>query len=266
MCFLALYPDIFSKYVNKWICIACPFQGAPGCINDALLTGLQFIEGFESYFFVGRWNMHQLVIECPSIYEMLPNPGFEWKEIPKIQVWRKASTDEEESSVKLESYGPLESHIVFEEALRHNELEYNGKKVALPFNYSILKWAAGTRELINKAKLPKGVEFYNIYGTSFDTPFDVCYGSETSPINDLSEICHTLPEYSYVDGDETVPAESAQADGFDAVERVGVPARHRELLCDKTVFQFIQKWLGISSSLKHSKHSKTSKVMDVAFS
>ncbi|KAI3767508.1 hypothetical protein L2E82_17672 [Cichorium intybus] len=34
-----------------------------------------------------------------------------------------------------------------------------------------------------------------------------CYGSETDPINDPSEICHTLPEYSYVDGDGTVPAE-----------------------------------------------------------
>lgn len=262
MCFMTLYPDVFSKYVNKWICIACPFQGAPGCINDALLTGLQFIEGFESYFFVGRWTMHQLVIECPSIYEMLPNPGFGWKEIPKIQVWRKVSTDEDELLVKLESYGPLESPTVFEEALRHNELEYNGKTVALPFNCAILKWAAGTRELINKAKLPDGVKFYNIYGTSFDTPFDVCYGSETSPIDDLSQICHTLPEYSYVDGDETVPAESAQADGFNAAERVGVPARHRELLCDKTVFGCIQKWLGVSSI---PKHSKTSKVMDAAF-
>lgn len=43
--------------------------GAPGCINDSLLTGLQFVEGFESFFFVSRWTMHQLVI--PEI-EYLP--------------------------------------------------------------------------------------------------------------------------------------------------------------------------------------------------
>lgn len=36
--------------------------GAPGCINDSLLTGLQFVEGLESFFFVSRWTMHQLVI------------------------------------------------------------------------------------------------------------------------------------------------------------------------------------------------------------
>ncbi|KNA18716.1 hypothetical protein SOVF_068220 [Spinacia oleracea] len=269
-CFMALYPDLFSKYVNKWICIACPFQGAPGCINDAILTGLQFIEGFESYFFVGRWTMHQLVIECPAIYEMLPNPVFEWKEVPKICVWRKASPNHEDDSslAKFESYDPLESISLFEEALKDNELNYNGKMVALPFNNAILKWAAGTRQLLNKAKMPEGISFYNIYGTSFDTPFDVCYGSETSPVDDLSEICHILPEYSFVDGDETVPAESAQADGFDAVERVGVAANHRALLRDDTVFGHIQKWLGITSpkAHKHVKCSRTAKVMDASVS
>lgn len=39
--------------------------GAPGCINDSLLTGLQFVYGFESFFFVSRWAMHQLVISWP---------------------------------------------------------------------------------------------------------------------------------------------------------------------------------------------------------
>uniref|UniRef100_A0A803KMM5 Uncharacterized protein n=1 Tax=Chenopodium quinoa TaxID=63459 RepID=A0A803KMM5_CHEQI len=263
-CFMVLYPDTFSKYVNKWICIACPFQGAPGYINDALLTGVQFIEGFESYFFVKRWTMHQLVVECPSVYEMLPNPIFNWKEVPKICVWRKVSSDKDDSSTaKLISYDPLESINLFEEALRDNELNYNGKMVSLPFNHAILKWAAGTRELLNKAKLPGGVSFYNIYGTSFETPFDVCYGSETSPVDDLSEICHSSPEYSFVDGDETVPAESAQADGFDAVERVGVAENHRGLLQNDTVFELIQTWLGVSSP-KHTKSSRTAKVMDAA--
>lgn len=41
--------------------------GAPGCINDSLLTGLQFVEGFESYFFVSRWSMHQLVSSQSTI-------------------------------------------------------------------------------------------------------------------------------------------------------------------------------------------------------
>ncbi|XP_034219658.1 phospholipase A(1) LCAT3 isoform X2 [Prunus dulcis] len=189
-CFMSLHNDVFLKYVSKWICIACPFQGAPGCINDSLLTGLQFVEGLESYFFVSRWTMHQLLVECPSIYEMLANPKFDWKELPEIQVWRKHSKDGE-TFVDLESYGPIESISLFEEALKHNE-----------------------------------------------------------------------PQYSYVDGDETVPAESAKADGFAAVERVAIAARHRELLRDKTVFQHIQRWLGVEQRV--SIRSKTSRVADAS--
>ncbi|KAH6757525.1 lecithin:cholesterol acyltransferase 3 [Perilla frutescens var. hirtella] len=260
-CFISLHNDIFSKYVNKWITIATPFQGAPGYVNDSILTGMQFVEGFASFFFVSRWSMHQLLVECPSIYEMLPNPGFNWKKQPEIQVWRKLSNGEE-TSVELESYCSNECITLFEEALKNNELDYDGKTVALPFNFEILQWATGTRAVLNKTQLPQGVSFYNIYGTSLDTPFDVCYGSESSPINEPSEICHTLPEYSYVDGDGTVPSESAVADSFDAVERVGVCASHRGLLCDKDVFELLQKWLGVSPMVKVKQHSHASKVMD----
>ncbi|XP_009383344.2 phospholipase A(1) LCAT3 isoform X1 [Musa acuminata AAA Group] len=257
-CFMSLHNDDFSKYVNKWICIACPFQGAPGCIYDSLLTGLQFVYGFESFFFVSRWTMHQLLIECPSIYEMLPNSGFKWKKKPLIQVWRKLSEGKE--NVKLEEYDPATCISFFEEALKNNELKYNGKSISIPFNFSILKWAARTRKIIDEAQLPRSVSFYNIFGTSFDSPYDVCYGSETSPIGDLSKVCHTLPEYSYVDGDGTVPSESAKADGFAATARVGIKGSHRGLLNDEKVFQLLKQWLGVTEK---SRHLSTSKVMDI---
>ncbi|RZC47449.1 hypothetical protein C5167_040392 [Papaver somniferum] len=261
-CFLSLYHDLFEKYVNKWICIACPFQGAP-CINEILLTGFQFLEGFENYFFISRWTMHQLLVECPSIYEMLPNPEFKWKKEPQIQVWRKQSQNNE-ASVKLETYGPKESITVFEEALKYNKLNYSGKSIPLPFNKSILKWASGTREILNKAQLPASVKFYNIFGASFESPFDVRYGTKASPIEDMPQICNTMPQYSFVNGDGTVPLESAKGDWFSATERVGVRATHRGLLSDETVFQLIQQWLGVEPQ-KSSRRAKTSKVVD-AFS
>jgi phospholipase A1 len=52
---------------------------------------------------------------------MLANPEFKWKKQPEIQVWRKHSMDGE-ASVDLESYGPIESITLFEEALRRNEV------------------------------------------------------------------------------------------------------------------------------------------------
>jgi hypothetical protein len=48
--------------VHRLYIIILISAGAPGCINDSLLTGLQFVYGFESFFFVSRWAMHQLVI------------------------------------------------------------------------------------------------------------------------------------------------------------------------------------------------------------
>ncbi|KAF8379029.1 hypothetical protein HHK36_028456 [Tetracentron sinense] len=215
LCFLSLYPDVFAQYVNKWICIVCPFQGNSfilcfskvippnGTFYYKFVDGYEFVEGFESYFFVSRWTMHQLLVECPSIYEMLPNPQFKWKKQPQIRVWQKESEGKETSSVKLESYGPTESVVLFEEALRSNEIRdgtedipqmngefilnkqmnfitlnccidfYDKKAIGLPFNFSILRWAAGTRQILNNAQLPNGVSFYNIFGTSFDMPIDV---------------------------------------------------------------------------------------------
>ncbi|KAG0448160.1 hypothetical protein HPP92_027973 [Vanilla planifolia] len=236
---------IFVKYVNKWICIACPFQGAPGCINDSLLTGMQFVEGFKSFFFVSRWTMHQLLVECPSIYELLPNPLFKWKEQPLIKYIHST-----------------ECIDLFRKALRNNELTYHGESFALPFNLSILNWASRTRQILDVAQLPDNVDFYNIYGISYDTPHNVCYGSEASPIDDLSEICHTMPEYSYVDGDGTVPADSAMADGFAAKARIAVKAQHRALLSDKTVLKLLKQWLGVAQYSQQSGHSQTAKVVD----
>ncbi|XP_072969986.1 phospholipase A(1) LCAT3 isoform X1 [Typha angustifolia] len=258
-CFISLYNDVFAKYVNKWICIACPFQGAPGCINDSLLTGLQFVYGFESFFFVSRWTMHQLLVECPSIYEMLPNPNFKWKQQPLVKVWRKQSGEKE--VVKLDQYNGTMCASLFEEALRNNELKFNGKTIPVPFNLDILQWAADTRQILDNAQLPNTVSFYNIFGISLDSPYDVCYGSEDSPIGNLSEICHSMPQYTYVDGDGTVPAESAKADGFAAAARVGIKASHRGLLKDKQVFQLLKQWLGVSQKSQHS--SSSSKVMDM---
>ncbi|CAL5380623.1 unnamed protein product [Camellia sinensis] len=66
--------------------------GAQGCINDSLLTGLQFVEGFESFFFVKRWTMHQLKIKNPNYQRkwktpMIDNPEF--KDDPEIYVFPK---------------------------------------------------------------------------------------------------------------------------------------------------------------------------------
>lgn len=52
----------FTCFRNSVLNYLPIWSGAPGCVNDSILTGMQFVDGFESFFFVSRWSMHQLVI------------------------------------------------------------------------------------------------------------------------------------------------------------------------------------------------------------
>uniref|UniRef100_A0A6V7QY39 Lecithin-cholesterol acyltransferase-like 4 n=1 Tax=Ananas comosus var. bracteatus TaxID=296719 RepID=A0A6V7QY39_ANACO len=242
-CFMSLYSDIFEKYVKCWIAIAAPFQGAPGYITTSLLNGCSFVEGWEQNFFISKWSMQQLLIECPSIYELLANPDFQWENVPLLQLWRQKHDDSGNSSALLESYEPKESIALMTKALSKQCGSMWWIGGPFPLNTDILKWANETREVLSRAKLPSTVKFYNIYGINNSTPHSVCYGSEDAPVTDLEQVLCCEPKYICVDGDGTVPVESAKADGLDAVARVAVPADHRGILCDRHVFRILKTWL-----------------------
>eukprot|EP00252_Welwitschia_mirabilis_P027406 TRINITY_DN938_c0_g1_i1.p1 TRINITY_DN938_c0_g1~~TRINITY_DN938_c0_g1_i1.p1 ORF type:complete len:571 (-),score=131.73 TRINITY_DN938_c0_g1_i1:672-2384(-) len=244
-CFVALHKEVFEKYVSNWIGVAVPFQGAPGYITDALLDGVSFCTGWEKNLFVSKWAFHQLVVECPSVYELMGNPDFDWSSEPLLQIWRQKEDENGDSFVELESFGLKSSVAIMKAALANNTATYNGKTVPLPFNNEIYNWSNETREILSSAKLPSSVNFYNVYGVQFDTPFSVCYGSEENPIVNLEEILDCEAVYSCVDGDGTVPLESAKADGFEAVERISVEADHRDIVCDEHFFNIIKSWLNI---------------------
>ncbi|CAL9781887.1 unnamed protein product [Musa acuminata subsp. burmannicoides] len=242
-CFMCLHSDIFEKYVKSWIAIAAPFQGAPGYITTGLLNGMSFVEGWEGNFFITKWSMQQLLIECPSIYELMACPNFCWEDVPLLQMWRQKHDGSGKSSILLESYEPLEAITLMNEALAKNTVAYGSMQVPLPLNLEILKWANETHEILSRAKLPEAVKFYNIYGIHNDTPHSICYGNQESPISDTEQLVSAQPKYICVNGDGTVPAESAKADGLNAAARVGVPADHRGIICDRHVFRILKHWL-----------------------
>jgi len=246
-CFMSLHSDIFEKYVKNWIAIAAPFQGAPGYVTSTFLNGMSFVEGWEQNFFISKWSMHQLLIECPSIYELMGCLDFHWQHIPALEIWREKQDSDGNSRLILESYSPEESIEIFKEALSSNTVNYDGESIPLPFNLEILKWANETREVLSSAKVPSQVKFYNIYGTNLETPHSVCYGSEETPVTDLRELPFCQPSYVCVDGDGTVPTESAKADGLNAEARIGVPGEHRGILCDHHVFRILKHWLKADS-------------------
>ena len=55
------------------------------------------------------------------------------------------------------------------------QMTYGQKKIPLPFNHDIFNWSNETRRILETAKLPVGVKFYNLFGTDNDTPLDVWY-------------------------------------------------------------------------------------------
>ncbi|KAL3833792.1 hypothetical protein ACJIZ3_008528 [Penstemon smallii] len=201
-CFMSLHSDLFEKYVKNWIAIAAPFQGAPGYIASAFLNGISFVEGWEQNFFISKWN-------------------FKWEHTPLLEIWRQKNSDEN-ATIMLESYPPAEAIPIFMEALSINKVSYGGSDVSLPFNVDILKWANETRKLLSCAEVPNQIKFYNIYGTNHVTPHSA--------------------KYINVDGDGTVPVESAKM-GFVREARVGVPGEHRGILSDHHVFRILKHWL-----------------------
>jgi hypothetical protein len=244
-CFMCLHSDIFEKYVKNWVAIAAPFQGAPGYVTSTFVNGMSFVEGWEQNFFISKWSMHQLLLECPSFYELMACPDFCWEKSPLLQIWKQYGDGDSDgnSVIMLESYSPEESVSIFTEALSTNTVEYDGVNIPLPFNLDILKWANETRKLLSSAKLPPQVKFFNVYGTNLDTPNSVCYGSEAAPVTDLKQLPFLMADYICVDGDGTVPVESAKADGLKAEARVGIPGEHRGILCDRHLFRILKHWL-----------------------
>ncbi|KAE8655601.1 Lecithin-cholesterol acyltransferase-like 4 [Hibiscus syriacus] len=85
----------------------------------------------------------------------------------------------------------------------HQLVDYDGENIPLPFNLEILKWVKETQNVLSHAK----------------------------------------PKYVYVDGDGTVPTESAKADGLQAEARVAVPGEHQGILCELHVFRILKQRL-----------------------
>ncbi|GER43254.1 histidine triad nucleotide-binding protein [Striga asiatica] len=184
-----------------------------------------------------------LLLECPSIYELMACLDFKWEHVPLLEIWRQRHNSDDSPTVMLESYSPAEAIPIFMEALSINKIKFDGSDISVPFNVEILKWANETRKLLSSAEVPGQIKFYNIYGTNYETPHTVCYGSENAPVSDLRELPTLLAKYINVDGDGTVPVESAKADGLRAEARVGVPGDHRGILCDLHVFRILKHWL-----------------------
>lgn len=246
--FLALHHDDVAAHVNKWVSIASPFRGAPGFIMDTLLTGVEFLKGWQKSLFIAKWSMHQLLVECPSVYELMTDYSFDWKEIPELRLVQQTMPNGTSGDVVVEERRLKEEAAILqfmERVLQDNKVELNGETIPLPLNRDILEWAKKTRDIWKMAKLPDSVDLFVIYGTSLDTPLHCRYGSKADPLKDPHDVLHTEAAFGCVDGDGTVPVQSALGGGLPARFHVGVPGEHRALLNDPRVYRLLQFFLRI---------------------
>lgn len=49
-------------------------------------------------------------------------------------------------------------------------MDLDGEKIPLPFNELLAEHAEATKAAWDAAELPPGFLFYNVFGTSYDTP------------------------------------------------------------------------------------------------
>ncbi|KAL0912290.1 hypothetical protein M5K25_018253 [Dendrobium thyrsiflorum] len=104
-------------------------RGAPGYITTSLLNGTSFVEGWEENFFISKLSMQHLVIECPSIYELMGSLSFSWEEIPLLQIWREKHDSSGQVHALLESYEADEVTAIMNEALLGNNVSFK----SIPF-------------------------------------------------------------------------------------------------------------------------------------
>nr|GMD82077.1 phospholipase A(1) LCAT3 [Ipomoea batatas] len=234
-CFMSLYTNMFSKYVNKWIAIACPFQGAPGYINDSLLTGVQFVEGFESYFFVSRWTIHQLLVECPSVYEMLANPDFNWEKQPEIRVWSIMGKRDDLPNVILESLTLSHSVTLFPKQFKVMHFKLCDKVHAIPLKASKYEDLMETEKILLASQMFIASRIITIYQKQNSTPKLVSLGcSRDSPIS----LGKRIEVWS------SMEVESSSINSFNSWISISIESKIKGMLPARKVDQAVQPVFG----------------------
>ncbi|RLN35171.1 lecithin-cholesterol acyltransferase-like 4 [Panicum miliaceum] len=155
------------------------YKGVPGYIATSLLNEMSFVEGWESKLFISKGCMKQ-------------------------SVWRENLDNNGKKSALLKSHEPVEAIKMIEKALSKNEIIADGMHILV-----------GQRKLmiyiLSSTKLPESVNFYNIYGTDYDTPHIIWFRVPEA----LSHV-FTFRKNMYVDCEGSVPVESAKVDGLNA--------------------------------------------------
>eukprot|EP00164_Ancoracysta_twista_P005565 GFYU01007632.1.p1 GENE.GFYU01007632.1~~GFYU01007632.1.p1 ORF type:complete len:489 (-),score=133.61 GFYU01007632.1:61-1527(-) len=233
--FFAKYPKESAKMVGKWIAIGCPWQGATGKPLQAMVTGYNFdvpeaILDFKT--------AHALEVGVPSIFELMPDPQFNWKDRPyqafKIDgrtVYKFVDTD-------LRSIRHASTEVN-----RGATVDFDGSPKLVEVDQGAFDYGLESMRIWREQGPPESVQVYNIYGTSLDTGNGVHY--ESHDHSRFSDFKDDKPSHTVmVDGDGTVPTESLMNAGMNIERNVEFKGgEHLAMVKDPAVWAEIEKML-----------------------
>lgn len=108
ICYLQSTHDINWKFISDNFFLLLILEET-ACILVSLLVLIHYIMIFQ-------------LIECPSIYELMACPHFNWQHIPLLEIWREKKDSDHNPQLILESYPPEGSIKVFKDALSSNSV------------------------------------------------------------------------------------------------------------------------------------------------
>lgn len=93
-------------------------------LSHWLIFKLYYVFNIIHVILTSTWTTAFQLIECPSIYELMPSLDFCWKDPPVLQVWREKNDSSGNLSASLDSHEPVSAISVMKEALSDNTVSF----------------------------------------------------------------------------------------------------------------------------------------------
>ena len=231
-CFIATYPDIFESSIADWIAIAAPFQGAGAKIF------IEFLQGYNlGNIVIGAEDAKGLSLEAPAVYELLPRREFAWEQPPYIAVTINGT----QHVYSADPGGSADAGKCYDEPIRRSLVSHTitlpggGPTLPQPFNDACWRLSEASRAKAANVTLPDHVRFYNVYGVGQPT----IAGLDFIPLQDWKDLQSAKYATTNVDGDGTVPAESAAAPLMKTAATKTVLADHMAIMTHPDTLNFV---------------------------
>jgi hypothetical protein len=245
-CLLAKEPKFFASHVRKWIACGTPWLGSPALTAESLLIGVELApEVTQKPFTPDREHLLNALIHFPSAVELTPRPHYKWRYGDSdINIWMH---DDELGRVVKHVFPSEDLEEIQQKVLKGHRMRPFLSPISFEWESdpNVWKQARETQKVFKQAKLPESVQFYCIHGVNSMCAFGVTFGTIDEPVTSYTELAKAKHTNSFVDGDQTVPTESALGHGFKAVRTERVYSTHSKMLNDPMLHDIVMSFLAV---------------------